>query len=807
MKITYSWIKQYVPDLDVTPQEFARRMTMSGTKVSSFVRMDRNLEQIVIGRVKAVNRHPDAENLFVITVDIGAEAAIQCITAAGNLKIGNKVAVALVGGKVERLHDSPQPNPAGVRIRRETIRGLISEGILCSVEELGFTRELTDDSPDYGIFIFDEDAEVGADAVKALDLSDVIFTIEPPMARKDCFRVLGIAREVAAVFGLSFREPDVRFEENGEKIEDYLSVRVKDGVACTRYCARVVKNLKLGPSPRWMQRLLISSGIRPVNNLVDITNYVMEEYGQPILAFDLESLVGHQLVLEHAEDGHKFRTLDGQLRNVSAETLMLCDGQMPIGIAGIMGGASIKVSESGRNIVLEAACFDGAYIRRMSKQLGLSTEISRRFARGLDANYAEDGLKRACQLIEELGCGEVVGGMIDECSTVVGSRRIAFSPERINRTLGTDISAEEMLEILGRLGCRYDEVNHDIITPIGRQDIEGEAELAGEISRLYGYDRIPVTIPRVETTRGSLPLKMKIEAIAGNLAEFYGYSQIMTYSFDDPATFDRLRLPEDSPLRRSIRLQNPLSPEKSILRTTAVGHMLSTLALNVQRKHRRVSLYELANVYISVNPHTVELPDERMQFIAGAYGRGDFFSLKGIAEEFFRRVGMKEPVHYDPSAGIPFLHPGRQAAMVYQGEAVGFLGEVHPLVSESYGIPERVTLVVIDMPKIVERADFTQKFSGLNRHERISRDLDLLVLEAVPAGDVEMWIRTVAGDALERLELADVYRGPQVPEGFKSMTWHLRFQAEGYDITDEEVNRILGRFRRDPEERGIVMRR
>ncbi len=790
----------------MTPQEFADVMTMSGTKVSAWERIDRNLEQIVVGKIRWMMKHPDAENLTIVTVDIGTDRPIQCITAADNIKQGDRVPVALVGGKVDRLHDSEESGSDGVRIQRETIRGMVSEGVLCSVKELGFIRETTDDSPAYEIFVFDEEAEVGADAVKILGLSDVLFTIEPPSARKDCFRVLGLAREVAAVFGLPFRDPAVRFAENEEKIEDYLTVKVRDGVLCPRYCARVIKNVQLGPSPRWMQRMLVSCGIRPVNNLVDITNFVMEEYGQPLLAFDLDSLNGHTLILEHGEDGNKFRTLDGQLRNVGSQTLMLCDSQMPIGIAGIMGGARTKVSESGRNIVLEAACFDGAYIRRMSSQLELTTEISKRFARGLDANYAEDGLNRACQLIEELGCGEIVGGMIDECSTVVGSRRISFTPDWINHLLGTRIPREEMLELLSRLGCEYDPVNNDIITPIGRQDLESEAELAGEISRLYGYDKIPVTIPRVETTRGSLPLKMKIEQIAGNLAEFYGYSQIMTYSFDDPVVFDRLRLPEESPLRDAIRIQNPLSEELSIMRTTSIGHMLSTLGLNAERKHRHFSAYEIANIYIPRDLSRSELPEERTQFTLGAYGRDDFFAMKGIAEEFLRRTGLRDTPVYDPASEKPFLHPGRQANIVYDGQIIGFLGEVHPLVAEDYGILQRVTIAVLDLPEIVSRASFEPHFTGLNRHTRISRDINLLVQEKTPAGNVRRWILDQAGDLLERLELADVYQGEQIGKGLKSMTWHLRFQASDHDITEEEAARSIERILRGLTNHKVVLR-
>ncbi|MCD8077030.1 MAG: phenylalanine--tRNA ligase subunit beta [Lachnospiraceae bacterium] len=806
MKITLSWIKSYVPDLAVPAQEFADTMTMSGTKVTGWERTDRNLEKIVIGRVLSCEGHPAAENLTVCRVDTGS-GEIQCVTAAENLKPGDLVPVALEGGKVVRLHGAESESEDGVRICRETIRGVESQGVLCSVEELGFTREAVADAPAYAVYVFGEEVPIGADAVKALGLSDVIFTFEPASARRDCFRVVGMAREVAAVFGLDFRAPDVKIAAEEGCVDDYLSVRVRDGVLCPRYCARVVRNVRLGPSPRWMQQRLVSCGIRPVNNLVDITNYVMEELGQPILAFDLESLAGHTLTLERAEDGHQFRTLDGQLRNVDAETLMLCDARRAIGIAGLMGGNSTKVTESGRDIVLEAACFAGAYLRRISRKLHLRTEISTRSARGLDATYAEEGLNRACQLLEQLADAQVVGGMIDECSTVVGSKRIEFHPQWINHHLGTTIPEEEMISCLERLGFSYDQENGDMITPPDRQDVDTEAELAGEIARLYGYDRIPMTIPRVETTRGSFPRKMQIENIARNLAEFHGYSQIMTFSFDDPAVFDRLRLPQDAPERQAaIRIHNPLNEENSILRTTSVGHMLETLALNARRKHRHVRFYELANIYLTRDLEKNELPDERMQFTLGAYGRDDFFDLKGIVEEFLRRTGLRKTLVCDPHVGKPFLHPGRQAALVYDGCVIGYLGEVHPRVTEVYGISSRVTLAVLDLPEIVKRSDFTLHCQGLNRHVRTVRDLSFLVEDRRPAGDIEAALRNAAGPWLEKCELEEVYQGAPLPAGSKSLTYHLRFQAEDRDLSGEEVRELIQKITAALEREGIRLR-
>ncbi|MDD6211805.1 MAG: phenylalanine--tRNA ligase subunit beta [Clostridiales bacterium] len=803
MKITLSWIQSYVPELNVSAQEFVDRMTMSGIKVTGYERTDRNLEKIVIGQIVSCEHHPDAENLMVCQVNTGEEV-IQCITSASNIKAGDKVPVALEGGKVEMIHDSRAKGRDGARINKEVIRGMESQGVLCSVEELGFTREQVSDAPAYEIFVLDEDAEVGADAIKTLGLSDIIFNFEPASARKDCYRVLGIAREAAAIFGHKFVAPSVEIKTNGEKIEDYLTVKVKDGVLCPRYCARVVKNVQLGPSPRWMQQRLISCGIRPVNNLVDITNYVMEEYGQPILAFDLDSLSGHEIRLEKSEDGNKFRTLDGQLRNVDSQTLMLCDSLMPIGIAGIIGGASTKVEESGRTIVLEAACFDGAYIRKISRKLNLTTEISSRFARGLDANYAEEGLNRACQLMEELGCGEVVGGMIDECSTVVGSRRIEFHPDWINHHLGTNIPEEDMIHYLESLGFEYDKTSHDMITPAGRQDILEEADMMGEVVRLYGYDKVPTTIPRVETTRGSLPLKMQIENIARNLAEFYGYSQIMTYSFESPEVFDRLRIPENSSLRRAIRIQNPLSESYSIMRTQSVGSMMNALSLNAERKHRHVRFYELANIYLPRDLERNELPDERMQFTLGTYGGDDFFTVKGIMEEFLRQTGLRGELIYDPENRKPYLHPGRQAALVYEGTVIGYMGEVHPRISESYNISDRVTIAVIDMPEIVLRADFSYSYHGVNLHAKVCRDLSILLDEKTRVGSVEAVIRKHGGNFLEHFEMVGkIYRGQPLPEQTKSVTYRLRFQAQDHDLTGEEVQAVLDEIQTELRNQGI----
>ena len=818
MKITYSWIRSYVPELNVSAEEFADRMTMAGTKVTGFDRTDSNLKNIVVGQIVKRERHPYAPELYVYQVNTGSRQ-IQVVSKAAYLNPGDKVPVALEGGRIVKLNGSMIIRPDGINVQKGSIRGVESEGILCSVDELGFSREEATDEVTNGVYVFPADTAVGADAVEELGLSDVIFTFEPASARKDCYRVLGIAREAAAVFGKKFVEPSVEVKANGEDITDYLKVKVHDGVICQRYCARVVKNVQLGPSPHWMQQRLISCGIRPVNQLVDITNYVMEEYGQPILAFDLDSLAGHEIHLEHSEDGNKFRTLDGQWRNVGAKTLMLCDAQQPFGIAGIMGGERTKVEENGHTIVLEAACFDGAYIRRATKRLNLTTEISRRFARGLDANYAEEGLNRACQLMEELGCGEVVGGMIDECSTVVGTRRIEFHPDWINHHLGTSIPREEMLGYLYSLGFQYDEESGDLITPPGRQDIMEEAEVAGEVVRLYGYDNVPITIPRVETTRGQLPLRNQLEDTARRFAEFNGYSQIMTNPMEDPAVFDRLRIPDRDPLRNVVRIQNPLDEEHSIMRTQSVHGMLEVLGTNAANRHRHVRLYELSNVYLPRNLERNELPEERMQLTFGTYNGDDFFALKGLLQGFLHQVGM--PVlrkmdgiglhtylEFKNEQARNYLHPGRQAEIYYGTKKIGFIGEVHPKVSESYGIADRVYLAVLDMQSILLLRKQENHYHELNRYAKVVRDLSVLTQEHVTAASIEANISRVAGEQLENLEMAcPVYRGSGLPAGTKSVTYHLRFQAADHDITGPEVQQAMERIRRYLEDIGISVKR
>ena len=667
MNTSLNWIKAIVPGLEnVTPQEFADAMTLSGTKVESFESYDKNLEKIVIGQIESVEKHPDADKLVVCQVNVGNET-IQIVTGASNIKVGTsgqKVPVVLDGGRVAGGHDGGALPENGIKIKKGKLRGVPSNGMMCAIEELGSSIEFYPDAAEDGIYILGDDAEVGSDAIEYLGLHDTVHEYEITNNRVDCYSVLGIAREVAATFKKPFNPPVVTKTGNSEDVNDYISVEVKDTDLCSRYTARVVKNIKLAPSPKWMQRRLATAGIRPINNIVDITNYVMEEYGQPMHAYDLDTIAGKKIIVRRAEDGEKFETLDEQERTLDSSMLMICDADKAIGLAGIMGGQNSKITDDVTTMLFEAATFDGTNIRKATKKLGLRTDASGKFEKGLDPENAMAAMDRACQLIEELGAGEVVGGAIDIYPNKKEKKRITFEPEKINALLGTDVSVDEMMSYFERLELEYDKESNELIIPTFRQDLLRTADIAEEVARFFGYDKIPTTLPTGEATTGKLPFKLRIEAVARDIAEYCGFSEGMTYSFESPKVFDKLRLPADSKLRQGIVISNPLGEDYSVMRTTTLNGMLSSLATNYNRRNKDVRLYELGNVYRPKSLPLTELPDERMHFTLGMYGNGDFFDMKGVCEEFFEKIGMKKKMEYDPASGKPFLHPGRQADMV-----------------------------------------------------------------------------------------------------------------------------------------------
>ncbi|MCI9004647.1 MAG: phenylalanine--tRNA ligase subunit beta [Lachnospiraceae bacterium] len=806
MNTSLSWIKAYVPDLDVTAQEYTDAMTLSGSKVEGFEALDADLDKIVVGQIQKIERHPDADKLVVCQVDVGTGELVQIVTGAPNVKEGQKVPVVLDGGRVAGGHDGKK-TPGGIKIKKGKLRGVASAGMMCSIEELGSSREMYPEAPEEGIYIFGEDAVVGESAVKALGLNDVVFEYEITSNRVDCFGVLGLAREAAATFGKEFKPPVVAETGNDEDVNDYIKVTVQDADLCPRYCARVVKNIKIAPSPQWMQRRLASQGIRPINNIVDITNYVMEEYGQPMHAYDLETIASREIIVRRAGKDEAFVTLDGQERRMDDSVLMICDGEKAVGIAGIMGGENSMITDSVQTMLFEAACFDGTNIRLSSKKIGLRTDASGKFEKGLDPNNAQNAINRACQLIEELGAGEVVGGMVDVYGKRKEGRKILFDAGKVNRLLGTEIDKETMVGYFEKLGLSYDWEKEEVDVPSWRQDLECLADLAEEVARFYGYDNIPTTLPTGEATTGKLSFKLRVEAVARDIAEFCGFSQGMTYSFESPKVFDKLLLPKDSALRRAVVISNPLGEDFSIMRTVSLHGMLTSLSTNYNRRNKNVRLYELGNIYLPKQVPVTELPDERMQFTLGMYGDGDFYTMKGVIEEFFSKAGLSGKEIYDPHAGKPFLHPGRQANVIYDGEVVGYLGEVHPQVADNYSIKERVYVAVIDMPKIVELATFDRKYEGIARFPAVSRDISMVMPKDILVGEVEKVFDTKGGSYLEHYELFDIYEGSQIKAGFKSVAYSLTFRAKDKTLEETDYMPAMERILKALEGMGIELRK
>ena len=806
MNTSLSWIKAYVPDLDVTAQEYTDAMTLSGTKVEGFEETDADLEKIVIGQIDKIEKHPDADKLIICQVNVGTES-VQIVTGANNVKEGDKVPVVLDGGRVAGGHNPGERVAGGIKIKKGKLRGVESFGMMCSIEELGSTKEMYPEAPENGIYIFPEDAVVGESAVKALGLDDVVVEYEVTSNRVDCYSVVGIAREAAATFHKEFHPPVVTATGNDEDVNDYIKVAVESPELCSRYCARVVKNVKIGPSPKWMQRRLASVGIRPINNLVDITNYVMEEYGQPMHAFDIDTIAGRQIIVRNAKADEKFVTLDGQEREMDESVLMICDAEKSIAVAGIMGGENSMVTDDVKTIVFESACFDGTNIRKSSKKIGLRTDASGKFEKGLDPNNAEDAINRACMLVEEMGAGEVVGGMVDVYSKRKEPVRVPFDKDAINAMLGTDISKEDMLGYFKSIDLGFDEETNEVIAPTFRHDLFRLADLAEEVARFYGYDNIPTTLPSGEATAGKLSYKLRIEELSRNVVESCGFSQGMTYSFESPKVFDKLMLAEDSEARKAVEITNPLGEDYSIMRTTSLNGMLTSLATNYNSRNKNVRLYELGNIYLPKALPLTELPEERMQLTLGMYGDGDFFTMKGVVEELFDKAGMHKKEVYDPKAGKSFLHPGRQANIVYDGTVVGYLGEVHPDVADTYGIGERAYIAVLDMPEIVERATFDRKYEGIAKFPAVTRDLSMVVPKEILVGQIEDVIEKRGGAYLESYELFDLYEGAQIKEGFKSVAYSIVFRAKDKTLADADISAAMGKILKELEGMGIELRK
>ena len=805
MDTPISWIKAYVPDLNCSVEEYADKMTLSGSNMESYKKLDENLEKIVVGKIEKIEKHPDADKLIICQVNVGTET-IQIVTGAPNVSEGDLVPVVLDGGRVAGGHDGGKNPENGIKIKKGKLRGVESFGMMCSIEELGSTRDLYPEAPENGIYIFEKDVNPGDDAVEALGLRDAVVEFEITSNRVDCFSMVGMAREAAATFRKDFYPPVVTSTGNDEDVNDYIKVTVEDEELCPRYTARVVKNIKLAPSPEWMQRRLSAMGIRPINNLVDITNYVMEEYGQPMHAYDLDMISNREIIVRRAKKDDKFVTLDGEERIMDDSVLMICDGEKEIGIAGIMGGENSMVTDDIKTLLFEAACFDGTNIRLSAKKIGLRTDASGKFEKGLDPENAMAAMNRACQLIEELGAGEVVGGAVDVYPHPAEEVRLPLEVDKMNALLGTNVPKEEILTYFHRLGLVYEEASNELLIPSFRQDLRCMADLAEEVARFFGYDNIPVTLPRGEATAGKKPFKIRVEDVCRDVAEQNGFSGGMSYSFESPKVFDKLLLSKDAKERQAIEISNPLGEDFSVMRTISLNGMLTSLSSNLAHRNTNVRLYEFGNIYIPEALPLEKLPDERMQMTLGMYGDCDFFTLKGVLEDIMSALGLKGMSEYAPTTEYPFLHPGRQANVSLNGESVAYIGQVHPEVMDNYSMKGEVYVAVIDMPVLVEKATFDRKYEGVAKFPAMKRDLSMVMKKEIFVGQLEKIFREKGGKLLESYELFDVYEGNQIEEGYKSVAYSLTFRAKDRTLEEAEVSQIVDKILKELQNLGIELR-
>ena len=808
MNTPMSWLKVYVPDLKAPVEEFVDAITLSGSHVEGYEKKDKNLEKIVVGKIEKIEKHPDADKLIICQVNIGEDASLQIVTGAPNVKEGDLVPTVLDGGKVAGGHDGGPLPENGIKIKKGKLRGVESYGMMCAIEELGANRELYPEAPENGVYVFPEESGVkpGDDAIEALGLHDAVVEYEITSNRVDCFSMIGMAREAAATYGLPFHPPIVPGTVKGGDVTNYASVEVEATDLCPRYCARVVKNLKIGPSPKWMRERLASQGIRSINNLVDITNYVMEEYGQPMHAYDLDTIADHKIIVKRAKDGDKFVTLDGQERNLDSNVLMICDGEKEIGIAGIMGGENSMVTDHISTLLFEAACFDGTNIRLSSKRIGMRTDASAKFEKGLDPNLALEAINRACQLIEELGCGEVVEGVIDIYPDPVEPWKLPFEPAKMNHLLGMEIPEELMLQYFERLGLSYDMNTNELTIPTFRQDLHCMADLAEEVARLYGYDKLPATLPRGEATVGKKQFHMLVEDVARDVCENNGFSGGMTYSFESPKVYDKLLIPQDSDIRKAIVISNPLGEDFSIMRTISLNGMITSLATNFNRRNKDARLYEIGNIYLPKQLPLTELPEERKMLTLGMYGQCDFFNMKGVLEELFEKLGLHHAFTYNPKGGYPFLHPGRQAAIQNGEDVIGYIGQLHPEVVDNYNMKGEVYVAVVDLPKLTALASFDRKYEGIAKFPASTRDLSMVMSKDIFVGQVEEVIKKYGGNLLENYELFDVYEGEQVGRGKKSVAYTMTFRAKDRNLEASEVNAITDKIIAGLQKMGIELR-
>lgn len=785
MLISLNWLKDYV-EIKEDVKDLADRLTMSGSNVEGLKDYGKDIKDVIIGEIVKIDKHPNADKLLLTKINI-CDKELQIITGATNIKVGDRVPVAIPGAVIAD----------GKKIKKTKLRNLLSEGMLCSAKELGIDDNGLPRDMREGILILPTDAPVGCDIKEYLELEDVVIDFEITPNRPDCLSVMGIAREVAATLNSEMKSFDIYVEEKGEKdTKTAINVNIEADDLCARYIARVVEDVKLGPSPLWMQRRLQVSGVRPINNIVDITNYVMLELGQPLHAFDYDKIEGKSINIRRGRENEKIKTLDGNIRDLTKEMLVIADAKKPLAIAGVMGGANSEISDNTKNILLESANFYGPCIRRTSRKLGLRSEASMRFEKNLDPNLCHKAMDRACQLIEQLGAGKISKGYVDIYKNKRTPRRILFDPKKINKILGTDIDIQEMLNILNKLSIdvKIDGKKYCAVIPTFRYDIKGEEDLAEEICRIYGYDKLPTTLPEGDVTIGGLNFEQKFADIVKETLVGCGFSEIYTYSITSPKSLNKINAPESSSLRKVIKLMNPLGEDHSVMRTTMLPSMLDAICYNLNQKIEPIKLFEYGRVYIPQELPLKDLPSEVKKLSIGLYGKNsDFFDLKQSIETLFTRLKIKN-YRFRQFKHFAF-HIGRCAKIYIKQEEVGIVGEVCPDITDNYEIKERVYLAELDLETICKNASFDITFKPLPRFPASTRDLAIVVEEKVPVGDIIYAIKDIGGRLLEEVEIFDIYKGEQIGNNYKSLAFSLIYRSKDRTLTDAEVEDIHGKIK------------
>ena len=781
MKLNRKWLNEDFVDLSqVSDKEFVETLTVFGQKVETYERMDAEVKNVVVGKVLSMVRHPNSDHMWICQVDVGKEEPVQIVTGAQNVSEGDLVPVA--------QHNSWLPG--GVHITKGKLRGEMSNGMLCSFAELGLTQNDFPDAYADGIWILNnEDCQVGQDINQVIGNDDTVVDFEITNNRPDCYSIIGLAREAAAAFGKPMRhhEPVVHGSDAGS-IYDYLDVEVPATELCNRYSSRMVANVKIGPSPKWLRQRLRANGVRPINNIVDITNYVMLEYGQPMHAFDYRYVSSGKIVVREAEEGETLTTLDGNVRNLKAGMLVIADENRAIGLAGIMGGENSEIMDDTTMVVFESANFNGTSIRQTALALGMRTEASGKFEKNLDPMMTIPAVQRACELVELLQCGDVLEGTIDVINYVPEAKQLPLECDKINRLLGTDISKEDMVRYLNLLEIPVE--GDTILVPSFRPDLNLMADIAEEVGRSYGYNAIPTTAFKNATQGGYTP-EMLLENKAGVLCRGMGYSEIITYSFVSPAVFDQIRLPADSPLRKALRIQNPLGEDTSIMRTIALPSMMEILSRNNAYHNKSVKLYELAKIYLPVEGQV--LPEEPKMLMLGTYGANEtFFTLKGEVEGIFAGLRLKK-AGYTACSTNPSYHPGRCAVITMDGMEVGVMGQVHPLVAQNYGIDTDVYCAELNFTRLFQCQLPDATYTPLPKYPTVSRDLALVCAEDITVAQVEKVITSAAGKLLRDVKLFDIYRGVGIPEGKKSMAFSLELRADDRTLTDTDSEAVISK--------------